>query len=292
MALGMRTLGDYEPLLSQIMLAIAKDTRFRSRPKFSEILSEHPRLVFAISHGSPLSWLPAIALLCAHATARGGRERRPMGVMDRIFFSVPGLKLLAEHLTQTEKSLGFTELLDSFNRGDGTDLVVFPEGSNCFFGDPNVLQPFRSPRFVELAIETGTPILVCVHRGSEKWGKAVEIDSEWLKSLEYLPKIVFDFLEARLKRTGLLTLPLWPAPMEKFDMLCELVPMKLSAADLSSDPRERREQISKEADRIHAKMQALLDELDSEGAREIEVEELGGSPEQASGFEPTEHTEH
>lgn len=271
----MRTLGEYEPLLSQIMLAIAKDTRLRARPKFSEILSENPRLIYAISHGSPLSWLPAIALLCAHATARGGRDRKPIGVMDRLFFSIPGLKILASHLTQTEKPLKFGELLESFNRGEGTDLVVFPEGSNCFFGDPGTLQPFRSPRFVELAIETGVPILVCAHRGSEKWGKAIEIESQWLKSLEYLPKFVFDFLEARLKRTGLFILPLWPTPMEKFDMLCELVPMRLKSEDLSRDPDERRKQISSEADHIHAKMQALLDELDSEGAREIEAKDLG-----------------
>lgn len=287
----MRTLGDYEPLLSQIMLTIAKETRFRARPKFSEILAENPRLVIALSHASPLSWLPAIALLCAHATARGGRDRRPMGVMDRFFFSLPGLKQLAGHLTQSEKPLNFVELLQSFTNGDGTDLVVFPEGSNCFFGDPNVLQPFRSPRFVEIAIEAGVPILVCAHRGSEKWGKAVEIDSEWLKNLDYLPKFVFDFLEARLKKTGLFTLPLWPSPMEKFDMLCELVPLEMKTEDLSKDPSERRAQISKEADRIRAKMQELLDELDSDQAKSVEAAELGGSPDEiaTADVRPTEH---
>ncbi|MES2964820.1 MAG: hypothetical protein V4760_13090 [Bdellovibrionota bacterium] len=263
----MRTIGEFEPLLSQIMLAIAKDTRFRCRPKLSQILEENPRLVIAISHGSPLSWLPAVALLCAHFTARGGRDRRPMGVMDRLFFSLPGVKHLAAHLTQSEKALGFMEILESFMRGDGTDLVVFPEGSNCFFGDPNVLQPFRSPRFVELAIEADIPILVCAHRGSEGWGKAIEVDSDWLKSLDYLPKIVFDFIEARLKKTGLFTLPLWPTPMNRFDMICELVPVALKSSDLSSDPAVRREQITKESERIRAKMQGLLDELDSDDTR-------------------------
>ncbi|MEK7357435.1 MAG: hypothetical protein AAB250_13365 [Bdellovibrionota bacterium] len=260
------------------MLAIAKDTRFRCRPGFGQILSENPRLVYAISHGAPLSWLPAAALLTAHAAARGGKERRPMGVMDRFFFSLPGLKHLAAHLTGSEKSLGFTELLESFNRGDGTDLIVFPEGSNCFFGDPAVLQPFRSPRYVEIAIEAGCPILVCAHRGSEGWGRSIEVDSEWLKSLDYLPKIVFDFLEARLKKTGLFTLPLWPQPMEKFDMICELMPLSLTSADLSSDPDVRRSQILAESERVRAKMQALLDELDSGALRASEVEELGSGP--------------
>lgn len=258
----MKHIRDYEPILSHIMLSIAKETRFRCRPSLAKVLEENPKLVIAFNHASPLSWLPAVSLLCAHVTARGGGSRIPMGVMDKIFFSLPGIKKLAHQITQTERPLGFSELHDAFLKGNVTDVIVFPEGSNCFFGRPEELQPFRSPKFVELAIRARAPILVCVHRGSERWAQALPIKEEIIEKLDLLPKFAYDFLESRLKRTGLFTLPLFPKPMERFEMLCEVYQPTLKEEDLSHDLNERRAQIKSEADKIHQKMESMLAELD------------------------------
>lgn len=258
----MKHIRDYEPILSHIMLSIAKDTRFRCRPSLAKVLEENPKLVIAFSHASPLSWLPAISLLCAHVTARGGGSRIPMGVMDKLFFSLPGIKKLAHQITQTERPLGFSELHDAYLSGRITDVIVFPEGSNCFFGKPDVLQPFRSPKFVELAIRAHSPILVCVHRGSEHWAQALPINEQIIEKLDWLPNIAYDFLESRLKRTKMFTLPLIPKPMERFEMLCELYHPTLKEEDLAHDTTERRAQIKTEADKIHQKMESMLAELD------------------------------
>ncbi|HVK61078.1 MAG TPA: hypothetical protein VM432_05990, partial [Bdellovibrionales bacterium] len=82
----------YEPILSQIMLAIAGDTRFFSDPPLADVLAQNPKLVVVFNHSSPLSWLPAVSLLAAHYSARGGSHRKPIGVMDRLFFEVPFIK--------------------------------------------------------------------------------------------------------------------------------------------------------------------------------------------------------
>ena len=258
----MRNLKDFEFILGQVMQLITRNTRFRCRPGLKQIIEENPRLVIAISHASPLSWIPAVGLLTAHFSAKGGGERVPLGVMDKFFYSVPILKQLAHFMTQSEQPLTFNELLTSFGSGAGTDLVVFPEGSNCFFGEPSVLQPFRSPRFTELAIQAGVPILVCAHRGSEAWGKTIPVETEWLKNIDYLPKLATNFLEARLRQNQVLTIPSWPQPMEKFDMICELIHLETKREDLSEDPEVRKKQIQSESDRIRNKMQALLDEID------------------------------
>ncbi|RYZ75423.1 MAG: 1-acyl-sn-glycerol-3-phosphate acyltransferase [Proteobacteria bacterium] len=264
----MKALREYQPILSKILQRLAKETRFQSTPPLGEILEANPRLVVAFNHSSPLSWLPAISLLTSHVCARGGGGRRPMGVMDKFFFSVPGFRTIAQQLTQSEHALGFEELVEKFKSSEGTDIVIFPEGSNCFFGDPAKLQPFRSPRFIELAVRTGTPILVCAHRGSEDWGVALPIPEKAMHTIlgkiDLLPAFAADFLKDRLKETGVFTLPLLPLPMQKFEMRCEVFYPHLKVSDLSKNREECRAQINEEAERVHAKLESLLKAIDQD----------------------------
>ena len=262
-----KPLSFFEPLLSQIMMLIAKKTRFRSRPGLAEVLSENQRLIVVFNHSTPLSWLPAISLLTAHACARGGGPRKPTGVMDRFFFSVPGLRVIAHQLTQSDHPLGFEELVSTFRTSKGTDIVIFPEGSNCFFGEPSVVQPFRSPRFVELAVRTNTPILLCAHRGSEKWAHAVSVGESVTSKIDLLPKVIANFLGERLKETGLLTIPHIPTKLDHFEMLCELYHPTLAEADLDQEPARAREQISEEAERVREKLESMLAEIDAEQSK-------------------------
>jgi hypothetical protein len=262
----MRTLAQYEPLLSQVMRVIARETHFTCRPGLGELLSNNSRLVIVLSHSTPLSWLPSASLLALHACARGGRERTPMGVMDNFFFNVPGLKELAKFLTQSEKSLSYQELSDRFETKGDIDLVLFPEGSNCFFGKPDEIQEFRSPKFVDLAIRTSSPILIGVHKGSESWAKALEVPKDVFSSLKMLPNILYDFAEKRIRKTGLFTLPVLPLPMAKFEMLCELYYPTLKVEDLSDDVEVRFSQIKAEAEKVRERMRELLIELNQKPA--------------------------
>lgn len=257
----MKPLKDFEPFLSQLLLKMAKETHFSSESSLAEVLEKNPRLVVAFNHASPLSWLPAIALLTAHTCARGGGNRRPMGVMDKFFFAVPGFRTIAQQLTQSDRPLAFEELVERFKTKAGTDIVLFPEGSNCFFGNPENLQPFRSPRFVELAIRTQTPILLCAHRGSENWAVTLPVPEEVLGLIDLLPKFASDFLGARLKQTGAFALPLLPLPMDRFEMHCELYHPTLREEELSEEDEVCREQVRAEADQVHKKLQSMLDVL-------------------------------
>lgn len=257
----MRCLAEYEPLMSQAMELMAKETHFTSSPPLGEVFRRYPRLIVAVNHGSPLSWLPAVALLATNACARGGGSRVPLGVMDRAFFHIPIVRELARMLTQTDRPITFEELAKRFSERGDIDLVVFPEGSNCFFGRPDEIQEFRSPKFVELAIRTGAPILICVHYGSEKWAWPIKVPGDLVDHLKVLPQVVYDFLEKRIRQTGLFALPLPPFPMEKFVMRAELYEPRLKERDLSDDPVVRKMQICQEADRIRAKMCEMHERL-------------------------------
>lgn len=258
-----RCLAEYEPLMTQAMELMANETQFECNPPLGEVFQRYSRLIVAINHGTPLSWLPAVSLLATNACARGGEKRVPLGVMDRAFFHIPFVRELARLLTQTDRPFTFEELAQRFSERGDIDLVVFPEGSNCFFGRPEEIQEFRSPKFVELAIRTESPILVCVHYGSEKWARTIRVPGELVDHLKVLPQFIFDFLEKRIRQTGLLALPMPPLPMEKFVMRAELYHPKLGYQDLSNDPVERKSQIRQEAERVRAKMREMLERLKS-----------------------------
>jgi hypothetical protein len=223
----MRRLSDYEFLTNNLLGLVAQETFLHSDRPLDEVLEENKRLVVVFNHSSPLSWIPGPCLLTAHLCARGGGYRKPIAVMDRFFYSVPILRMLAKFVTQSDRALKFHELVAHFERLDDADLVVFPEGSNCFFGPPDQIQPFRSNRFVEIAMRTQTPLLICVHRGSEEWGLSL----------------------------GRLTIPVLPRPMKRFSMLVRLYRPEFQG-------EITREEVDTQADLVHKTMQKMLQELD------------------------------
>lgn len=243
----------FSPLLSQL----AQRVSFDSRPELGAILKENPHLVLAVSHGSPLSWIPAVSLLTVEAVRAEGGSRKPVGVVDRFFFEARVLRPLGRFLTQSDQSPGFESLLEKFRSDEASDLVIFPEGANSFFGDLSRIQPFRSPRFVELAVRAGVPILIVVHEGSEAWSKTLKLPDLLLQTVRLFPR----FARPRWFRDGKLNLPAALTRMEHFQMRCELYRPALKASELSENQAERRRQIGREAEKIRARMQELLEEL-------------------------------
>lgn len=244
----LRKLSDYETYLRRLLRLVASEVDFSSKPDLQNILAEHQRLIVVFSHASPLSWIPAPCLMCVKLVEAGGGGRTPISVMDRFFYSLPGLRALAHYITQSSKPLSFKELLEHFIGLKTADLVVFPEGSNCLFGHSHEIQEFRSERFVEISIRTKTPMLLCVHRGSENWGHSISIDEKWL---EKLPERFRGLLWPRLHTSRRLTIPGLPRPMSLFSMRCELFHCE------SND-------ISNEAAKVHQRMRTMLKELDNE----------------------------
>lgn len=265
----LRRLSEYEPLTNAVLKLVAKKTVFHTDVPLDQVLSENPRLIVAFNHASPLSWIPAPCLLTAQLAARGGGSRRPIAVMDRFFYSLPGLKEVAKFITQSDRPFRFEELVRHFEELGTADLVVFPEGSNCFFGDPSGLQPFRSDRFVEISMRTNTPILLCVHRGSEGWGVNVPLTENLTTKIGELPLpvVVQKFIGNRLKESGGLTVPLPPMPMSLFSMYTRLfypiIPGDLPySSPVFYSSAEWRDMVAEQALAVHEEMRSMLGHLD------------------------------
>lgn len=249
----MRKLKDYQPLLSSLLRLMVEDIDFKSEIPLKSIL-KNPRLVVVMNHSTAISWLPPVCLLTEKVCRAGGGRRTPRGIIDKFFYKHPILRTLAEYISQSDKPQTFDELLEDFQESDQTDLVVFPEGAMTFFGDLNEIQPFRSPRFVEIAIRAKAPILLAVHRGTEDWNFPFPIPADLIG----LVQMVSPFFGQKFSQEKSVNLPLKLKKVRRFRMRLKLYLPSLYEADLAENPHQRRVQMQEEADKIRELMQEMF----------------------------------
>lgn len=252
----MKKLSHYRIFLDPLLQTLTDKVEFTSEPPLEDIL-RNPRLVITFNHSTPLSWLPAIALLNQQACLNGGDERVPRGVADHWFYSNPFTQWIAEQLTQSSKPQTFNELVTNFSESYWHDLVVFPEGAHTFFGNVKEIGEFRSPKFVEIAIRCAAPILLCVHKGSESWSQSIPVSHQLGGMVLSMSK----FFGENLMKTGAINLPMPPSKIPIFKMKCALYMPALYESDLSENENERRNQLSEEAEKIRNKMIEMLGSL-------------------------------
>lgn len=252
----MKRLGEYQEFLSALLRSMVERFEFRSDDDMTELMKE-PRLMVVLNHGTPLSWVPPICLLTEEACAAGGDDRISRGIIDRFFYSNPITQPIAEYVTQSKHPQSFEELLEQFRSVERTDLVVFPEGAMTFFGDVHEIQPFRSPRFIEIAVRAGAPLLVAVHRGTEDWNLRLPLPLELVQTVSMFSK----FFGSRLRQDAQINLPVRLRKVPVFRMRVQRYDPELRAEALSADPAERRAQLQAEADRLRARMQEMFDSL-------------------------------
>lgn len=257
----MRQLSDYVEFLRALKSSVVEKVDFQSDPDLIDIL-RNPRLLIVPNHATPLSWIPFMCVLADEAVKNGGGDRIPRGVADRWFYSNPLTKLLAEYLTQSEKPQNFEELVSSFRESDRSDLVIFPEGANSFFGSVHEVGLFRSHKFIEISIRCQAPILLVAHRGSENWSLPLQFPKEWGNYL--LPFSKF-FGNAVLQGTSL-NIPIIPHKLPKFAMACRLYVPELYESDLSQNEDEKKEQLRNESDKVRDLMNEMLSDLDKRWA--------------------------
>ncbi len=248
-----RQLSEYREFLDALEKTLIAKSEFHCTPPLSEIMQE-PRLLVTLNHSTPLSWIPAILTLALKSIGAGGGDRTPRGVVDKWFYSNPLTKPLAEYLSQSYQPQSFEDLLSSFSQAQRTDLVIFPEGANSFFGNVADIQEFRSYRFVELAIRAGSPILLAVHKGSEGWSFPLQLPASWGPFVLPFSK----FFGEMILKSSTFNLPLLPHKLEHFQMSCELYRPQLQLSELSEDRSQAQEQLKVEAEKIRQRMQDLL----------------------------------
>lgn len=252
----MKKLGEYQGFLSALLRSTVQEFEFEANEPLEQVMKT-PRMVVVLNHSTPISWIPPICLLTEKACAAGGGDRLSRGVPDKFLYTNPITRPLAEYISQSSTPQSFEELLEQFLSQERTDLVIFPEGAMTFFGDINQIQPFRSPRFIEIAIRAGAPIFLCVHRGTEEWNMRLPLPLELVRTVSVFSK----FFGEKLQQDSQINLPLNLGKVRRLRMRTKLYVPKLYASDLAGEALERRQQIAAEAEDLRAVMQEMFDDL-------------------------------
>lgn len=233
-------------------------TIYPDEKTFRKILETHPKLVWAVSHGPGFSPAFIATAITDILLKNGGAKRRQMSVAWKHFYKVPVLKQITQFYTQLDHAPTGAEIIQRFTEEDYNDCIIYPEGENAIFGDGTQIENFVSPRFLEVAITAGTPILVAAHYGSQHSASKIHLSekqSGWLQ--KYSPKAI-----KKLAQPGDIYLPGFKkSKAEDFKINMKLYQPELSYEDLYADPQKKEELLGKETDKIKAVMQQLLDDI-------------------------------
>ena len=235
---------------------VGKVTRFQGSEDLSAILAANPKLVVAMNHGPMAGPLAGSVGIMNQYFKHGGRDRRPVIIAWRGFYKIPLIKHVVRYMSQVRNPPNLDGFVKRLTEGDATDLFVMPEGENCSFGNGLDIEPFLSPRFVELALKAGTPIMIAVHIGSEQWSNIVPVSQRFDPLLKYLPRKSYE----RIRESGQVNVSL--AGLKKIPeltMYFRLYQPSMTREDLQRE--DSNELLEKESARIRSIMQAMVDEV-------------------------------
>lgn len=256
----MRSIVDFAPVLAAVMRTFVDRVTFvRGEREFEWTLEHRPRIVFALNHGPAHMPIVPIAALGRAMIDAGGGARRCLGITFRGLYLIPGIKQVASYLTQVTDPPGVEELIERASREEFEDVMIMPEGHNSAFGDPSAIQPFASPRFVELAVRMRAPIVLVVHSGLEHTATEVAapaqvLASPWLSRLPY-------GLGDSLARMGSVAMPR-SARTDELRMVIETYEPSLDLAAFEQlSPHAKRDWVAAEAREIRERMIAINAEL-------------------------------
>lgn len=221
-----------------------------------DILAENPRLVVAMNHGPVAGPVAGAIGMLDQYLKNGGEHRKPVIIAWRGFYSIPVIKYGIQYLSQVRKPLNLNGYVAKLTEQGFTDVFVMPEGENCSFGNGLDIQPFLSPKFIELALKADAPILIAVHLGSEQWSSIYPLSKKLDPLFKRLPKKTFE----RIAETRQLNLfPLWLKKIPELKLSFKLYKPEITLEDLNAE--NRYELLQRESDKVRALMQGEIDEL-------------------------------
>ena len=157
------------------------------------------------------------------------------------------------------------DYIELFKSGRLNIVSVAPEGEFSVYGNGVDIQPFRSPRSLEIALEAGCRIILLVGQGFEKWQRNISIEAGWRKQLVRFLALRIPFLdkvdEAALGRARQLSVSGLFGRIPDFYVASEIYEPELTAAALARDREVRDEQLWREAGRMRRQMVRMLEDL-------------------------------
>lgn len=232
---------------------------------WQDLLTKENKGLIVLNHGpiiGPFVWIIAVL---PRIVDMGYGHLKYSAIAHPIIRNVPFFAKMVGFEKRGGKRLGVDDYVRLFDNDELNLVSVTPEGEFSLYGNGVDMQPFRSPRGLEIALRARTRIILMVGKGFESWQTNVPIDKPWQKRMVrwFARRIPFlDRLdEEALGQATKLSISRIFGRIPDFYVSSEMYEPELKLEDLSEDRETSRKQLWEEAERMRQRMIAMLDEM-------------------------------
>ena len=232
---------------------------------WEEYFKAEPRAMIVANHGPILGPLVWVTALFPRIVDLGYGHLTYSAIAHPIIRNIPIFARIVGFEKRQGDRLRTADYIEMFEDGRLNILSVAPEGEYSLYGNGVDIQPFRSPRSLEIALRADCRIILMVGKGFERWQRGVSIEEGWKKRLVKRLAVKVPFLdkldEATLARAAQISVSGIFGRIPDFYVASEVYEPELTAAMLAQDRASRDEQLWAEAKRMRLQMVRMLEGL-------------------------------
>lgn len=252
----------YDRFLRACQRLFIRKVHFIDGFPWKEYFETEQRALIVANHGpiiGPFVWVIA---LFPRIVDLGYGHFTYSAIAHPIIRNIPIFARIVGFERKEGKRLRTADYISLFEEGRLNILSVAPEGEYSLYGNGVDIQPFRSPRSLEIALEADCRIILVVGKGFERWQRSVAIDTSWRKRLVKRLALKIPFLEGldenALETAAQLSVSGIFGRIPDFYVASEVYEPELTGAMLARDRAARDEQLWVEADRMRLQMERML----------------------------------
>jgi hypothetical protein len=256
----------YDSLLRGLQRLCIGEVRFKDGFPWETYFQSEKRALIVANHGpiiGPLVWVMA---LFPRINDLGYGHLTYSAIAHPIIRNIPIFaNMVGFEKKKKGERLRTADYIELFRSGRLNLLSVAPEGEYALYGNGVEIQPFRSPRSLDIALEADCRIILLVGKGFERWQRNLSIKEPWRKQLARRVALTIPFLdkldEEALERARQISISGVFGRIPTFSIASEIYEPKLTATTLAKDRNSRDKQLWDEAHRIRQAMKRMLAEL-------------------------------
>jgi hypothetical protein len=228
------------------------------------------KALIVFNHGPSIGPLVWVLSLFPRVVDMGYGHLHYSAIAHPIISNVPFFARMVGFEKRGGARLGVEDYVDLFNANKLNLLSVTPEGEFSLYGNGVDVQPFRSPRGLEIALRAKCRIILVVGKGFESWQRNISIEAAWKKRIFRWMAMKLPFVD-RLDETALaqaeqLSISGILGRIPDFYVSSAVYEPRLTLETLSRNKKTRTRQLWTEADRMRQEMIVMLDDLKQRNA--------------------------
>lgn len=238
---------------------------------WAEYFETEQKALIVANHGpiiGPFVWVTA---LFPRIVDLGYGHFTYSAIAHPIIRNIPIFARMVGYEKRGDKRLRANDYVQLFEEGRLNILSVAPEGEYSLYGNGVDIQPFRSPRSIEIALEADCRIILLVGMGFERWQRTVAIDSGWKRRMVKRLALEIPFLdgidEEALEDAAHLSVSGVFGRIPDFSVASEVYEPELTREMLARDRAARDQQLWAEAARMRERMVTMLDNMRSRASK-------------------------